>query len=180
MLAAGDTLDQPPTQRATRGVSLVELLMAAAILAALAQTVAPTALDFLHRSRLTSSVSTLVADLNYARGEALARNAPVIVCAKAAASADCAAAPNWQAGWVVCVDANADNICDTTAAGGANPIRVRHAVSSATVITAGAAVLRFTPAGGASGDSAFTIAGGRTAAPARSVRVAANGSVQAF
>ena len=180
MSAARITLRHGTQQRRSRGVSLVEMLMGFAIATILIRIAVPPFADYFSKSRLTSSVSTLVADLNYARGEAITRNTPVIVCAKVADSADCATAPNWHAGWVVCVDANADNVCDAGSATAPNPIRVRHAVSSATVITAGTAVVRFNPAGAITGNDAFTIAGGPSASPTRTIRVTSNGNVRTY
>ena len=132
------------------------------------------------KSRLTSSVSTLVADLNYARGEAIMRNAPVIVCAKVSNSSNCAVTPTWQSGWVVCIDANADNICDTASATVPNPIRVRNGVSTTTPITAGAAVTRFSTVGAVTGNGAFTVTGGPASSPSRTIQVTANGYVRAY
>ena len=180
MLAARRTFERRSMGQIARGISLVEMLMGVAIVTILIKIAAPPFSDFFSKSRLTSSVATLVADLNYARGESITRNAPVIVCAKVADSADCATTPNWHAGWVVCVDAHADYVCDVASITVPNPIRVRHAVSSCTVITAGTAALRFNPAGAVTGNDAFTIAGGPPASPSRPIRVNSNGYVRTY
>ena len=180
MSAARNRLGRYTTGRFSRGVSLVEMLMGVALLAILLKLAAPSFTEFVSKSRLTSSVSTLVADLNYARGEAILRNTPVIVCAKVANSSSCATTPNWQAGWVVCIDANSDNVCDTATTSAPNPMRVRNGVSTTTAITAGAAVLRFSGVGSATGNSAFTIAGGPSSLPSRSIQVTSNGYVRTY
>ena len=180
MFAARNTLDRRMSGRPARGVSMIELMMGVAILAIVLKIAAPSFMDFVSKSRLTSSVSTLVADLNYARGEAIMRNAPVIVCAKVSNSSNCATTPTWQSGWVVCIDANSDNVCDTASATVPNPIRVRNAVSSTTAITAGAAVTRFSTVGAATGNGAFTITGGPASSPSRTIQVTSNGYVRAY
>ena len=180
MPAALGILARCTMRRRSRGISLAGMLMGIAMVTLLGKIAAPPFSDFFSKSRLTSSVATLVADLNYARGESITRNAPVIVCAKVADSADCATTPNWHAGWVVCVDANADYVCDVASITVPNPIRVRHAVSSSTVITAGTAALRFNPAGAVTGNDAFTIAGGPPASPSRTIHVNSNGYVRTY
>jgi type IV fimbrial biogenesis protein FimT len=180
MLAVRNTLDRCKSGRLVRGVSMIELMMGVAIMAIVIKVAAPSFSDFISKSRLTSSVSTLVADLNYARGEAIMRNAPVIVCAKVSNASSCSTTPSWQTGWVVCVDANSDNVCDTASATVPNPIRVRNGVSSTTPITAGAAVTRFSTVGAATGNAAFTVTGGPTTSPSRTIQVTSNGYVRSY
>ncbi len=180
MSAARKTPDRHTARRLARGVSMIELMIGVGILAVVIGIAAPNFKDFVSKSRLTSSVSTLVADLNYARGEAIMRNAPVIVCAKVSNSSNCATTPTWQTGWVVCIDANADNVCDTASATVPNPIRVRNGVSSTTPITAAAAVTRFSTVGAVTGNGAFTVTGGPVSSPSRTIQVTSNGYVRAY
>ena len=180
MSKARNTLDRCTTSHRSRGFSLIEMMMGVAILAIVIKLAAPTFSDFIKKSRLTSSTATLVADLNYARGEAIMRNAPVIVCAKASSSTNCSTTPTWQSGWVVCIDANSDNVCDTASASVPNPMRVRNAISTTTVITAGAPVVRFSSVGAVTGNGAFTIAGGPSTLPSKSIQVTSNGYVRTY
>ena len=180
MSAARNTIDRRTSGHYARGASMVELMMGVAILAVVIKLAAPSFTEFISKSRLTSSVSTLVADLNYARGEAIMRNAPVIVCAKVANASSCATTPTWQSGWVVCVDANSDNVCDTASANVPNPIRVRNGVSTTTPITASAAVTKFSSVGAATGNSAFTVTGGPSSSPSRTIQVTSNGYVRSY
>ena len=180
MLAARKTRSRRSSGHRVRGFSMIEMMMGIAILAILIKIAAPSFSDFISKSRLTSSVSTLVADLNYARGEAIMRNAPVIVCAKVSNASSCATTPTWQTGWVVCVDANSDNVCDTASATVPNPIRVRNGVSSTTPINAGAAVTRFSTVGAVTGNGAFTVTGGPSSSPSRTIQVTSNGYVRSY
>jgi type IV fimbrial biogenesis protein FimT len=180
MLSARKTLVRRTSGHLARGFSMIEMMMGIAILAIVIKVAAPSFSDFVSKSRLTSSVSTLVADLNYARGEAIMRNAPVIVCAKVSNSSSCATTPTWQSGWVVCVDANSDNVCDTASTTVPNPIRVRNGVSSTTPITAGGAVTRFSTVGAVTGNGAFTVTGGPAASPSRTIQVTSNGYVRSY
>jgi type IV fimbrial biogenesis protein FimT len=180
MLTTRNKLDRCKSRRLARGFSMIELMMGVAILAIVIKVAAPSFSEYISKSRLTSSVSTLVSDLNYARGEAIMRNAPVIVCAKVSNGSSCATTPTWQTGWVVCVDANSDNICDTASAAVPNPIRVRNGVSSTTPITAGAAVTRFSSVGAVTGNGAFTVTGGPASSPSRTIQVTSNGYVRSY
>lgn len=180
MLTARETPDLRETVPLSPRLSLIQMLAGIAVLAVLPPLAAPPFTDFVSKSRLASSVATLAADLSYARREAILRSTPVIVCAKETDSSNCATTLNWRAGWIICIDANADNVCDKATASSPNPIRVRHAVSSATVITAGATAVRFNPVGAVTGDGKFTIAGGSAALPSRSIQVTSNGAVQTY
>lgn len=180
MLAARNALERHTIRRDAHGFTLIEMMMGVAILTILVAIGAPSFSDFIKKSQLTSSSSALAADLNYARAEAIMRNAPVIVCAKASSSSTCSTTPTWQSGWLVCVDANSDNVCDTATANAPNPIRQRSAVSSKTPITAGAAVVRFSAVGGMTGNGGFTITGGPSSLPSRTITVTSNGYVRTY
>ena len=92
-----------------RGFSLIELMVTISVLAILLGIAAPSVTQFIVNNRLTSQANGLLADLSRARSEAGARHFPVTICA-AEDSTTCAAATttNWESGWIVFVDANAD------------------------------------------------------------------------
>lgn len=64
-------------RRPSRGVTLVEVLMAIAIMALLTGLAAPSFVDSVARSRLEGTVATLANDLQYARSESLRRRSNV-------------------------------------------------------------------------------------------------------
>lgn len=80
-------------QREAAGFTLVELLVAVAIMAIIASIALPSFGNMLRRSRLTASANELVAALQTARMEAVRRNARITVCPSTTGSA-CAGA-NW-------------------------------------------------------------------------------------
>jgi len=75
-----------------------------AIVGILAAVGAPSFSTFLNNSRLNSTSSQLLNELNLARSEAVKRNARVLVCVRNAAGTDCGTSTNWAAGWLVCYD----------------------------------------------------------------------------
>lgn len=100
-----------------RGVTLIELMVTLVVLAVLLGIAAPSVTQFIVSNRLTSQANGLLADLSRARSEAGARHTPVTVCA-AASSTTCDAAntTNWESGWIVFVDGDADGVVANAAA----------------------------------------------------------------
>ncbi len=82
-----------------RGFSLIELMVAVAILAILASIAAPAMQDMIVQSRLTSQTNELLSAVQFARGEAIKRNQSIRLCS-ADSAGDTACGGNW-AHWVV-------------------------------------------------------------------------------
>jgi len=96
-----------------QGFSLVELLVVIGIGGILLASALPAIGEYLRNNRLTSQTNTLVATINFARGEAITRNQNVFVSAL-----DMSDATNtWGKGWEVWVDGrqDGDGVCATTA-----------------------------------------------------------------
>ena len=94
-----------------KGFSLLELLVVIAIGAILLASALPAVGEYLRNNRLTSQTNTLVATLNFARGEAITRNQNVFISALDGA---------WSKGWEVWVDGRQDG--EGTCTAGANPL----------------------------------------------------------
>ena len=167
----------PRVGRRATGFTTYELMIALAIAAILTVVAAPSMRDFSNESRLRSVSSQLAGDLNFARLEAIKRNARVIVCGKAAATDTCAAGTNWQNGWVVCYDANADHVCDATSATDPNPLKVMRALASNVQLTATAAVIQFNPVGSANASVVLTLKGTWTGTSTRTASIAGTGYI---
>ena len=88
-----------------QGLSLIELVVASAILATLVRFAVPAAQDLLLSIGLASASSELVSDLVLARAEALKRNRRVALC-KSSDGEHCAQAGGWEQGWVYLVYGN--------------------------------------------------------------------------
>ena len=88
-----------PAQRLSRrnqtAFTIIELLVTLSILGVLLAIALPNLRDFIVSNRLSSQVNGFVGLLNYARSEAIARNQPVLVCAKRLADNECVTTDSW-------------------------------------------------------------------------------------
>ena len=81
---------------ASKGFTLVELMVTVSVLAVLVGLALPDLRSFLVSNRLSSDVNGLIGLLNYARSEAIVRNQNVVVCPKNNASNACVTDVNSQ------------------------------------------------------------------------------------
>lgn len=83
------------------GFSLVELMVAVAIMAILAGIAAPSFVSMIAQSRATSQTNDLIGAVQFARSEAIKRNQAVTVCRAASSEASvCASGSTWEH-WIV-------------------------------------------------------------------------------
>ncbi len=83
------------------GFTLIELMVTLVIAGILISIAAPSMASFVKNGRLTSQANTLMADLAFARSEAVKRGANVAVC-RSSDSATCnTGAGTWATGWIV-------------------------------------------------------------------------------
>lgn len=134
-----------PRRRRTRGVTLIELLVAISILAIVAAIATPNFSTFLHNSRISSESAKLFADIEMARSEASRRNATVTICPIASGNA---CSQDWTQPRVIFIDANNDG----TYGAGEELIRNGDAPTGRVVIAAanlgtGANLVRFRSSG---------------------------------
>jgi len=85
------------------GFTLVELMVALAILAILLAIAAPSYRDFVVDSRMSGEANEFLTGLTFARSEAVKRNRPVSMC-KSGNGTGCANSGDWEQGWIVFVD----------------------------------------------------------------------------
>ena len=170
---------RPAAGRAERGFNLVELMITLTVLSVLVATGLPEFSKFVKDIKLGGIASDLRADVQYARSESIRRNARVLVCPRASATATTCAttvtATTWSNGWLVCYDVDANGACDTSSATDPNPTRVRSAIVTPLVLNGPAATLIFFPTGSASASTTFTMTGGTTTT--RTLNVAPSGSL---
>lgn len=93
------------------GFTLVELLVALAVLAITLAIAVPGYQSIVASSRLSAYSGDLLASLQLARSEAIKRNSRVTVC-RSADSESCGGAGGWGAGWLVFVDAANPGVVD--------------------------------------------------------------------
>lgn len=92
-----------------RGFTLIELMVAVAIVAILSAVAAPSFSDMMIRSAIRSASSDLGADINTARAEAIRVGGRVSVCPRSAPTA-MTCGSDWRQGWLVFREAGAAGI----------------------------------------------------------------------
>lgn len=153
---------------------MVELIVTLAIAAVLLAVAGPSFVAFIQNNRLAGQANDLVTMLALARSEAVKRNRPVSVCARGTDVA-CADDANWDNGFLVFADANADGSIDD----GEQILQVRQALEGGnTLRTDGAASVTYR-AGGNTGIAGivFRLCDARGAGDAREIEVSSIGRV---
>lgn len=98
----------PHRMRSACGFTLLELLVTLVVGAILYGLAVPSMRAFIQNARITTQTNELVADLNFARSEAVKRAGHVVVCQSnnpQAATPVCNNSGNWQSGRLIFLDA---------------------------------------------------------------------------
>lgn len=166
-IAKFKTTVMPRGRRSARGFSLIELMIAIALLGILLALAMPSFTGTISRTRIDSAASSMSVALATARSEAIKRGRDVAVC-KSADSTNCTAAGDWSSGWVVYATAG-------------TPIKAFDAPSGG-VSMAGDANLQnavtFTSSGGTSLAGAGTITVCKTGQVSKVISVAVSGRIR--
>lgn len=141
------------SMRNVRGMTVVELLIAVAILGILVTLAAPSFQHQVVSANVSSAVNTFMSDLRFARSEAVRRGSAVVVCRSdspeattPACGSGSGANGNWVSGWVVFDDRDGDGSFST----GDLILRVQSplkAPDAITEATAGSTKFQFTALG---------------------------------
>ncbi len=111
------------------GFTIIELMIVLAIAAILAAIAAPSFTATIQNNRLVTQVNELQASLGLARSEAIKLNNNVTTCPS---SNGTSCIGNWQNGWIVFADDDADAVVD---AGVDTVLRIHGAITGGNTIT---------------------------------------------
>ncbi len=88
------------------GFTIIEMMIAVAVIAILVRIAAPTVRDVTLNARMSAQASNLIVDFATARSEAVHRNARVTICTSSTGSS--CTGTTWEQGWMLFVDNNRD------------------------------------------------------------------------
>ena len=123
------------------GFTLVELLITLLVASILLAVAVPSFNDFIWNNRVVASNNQLVNALAVTRSEAIRRRQNTVLC-PSADQLNCTGNPNWEAGWIIYNDADADGVNDNNAA--ESTLRVWDAQPNGMTITAAGGATRVT------------------------------------
>lgn len=157
-----------------QGFTLLELLIALAIISVLMAIGVPSMRDFIKNDRLVTQINTLVGHLAYARSEAALRHQSVVICASSTRTS--CSTTNWASGWIIFVDS--DNNSDFSA--GEDMLRVVDELSGGNSLSSTVGSLVTYDKRGFAPDSAgsFTLCDDRGDAFKKSITISATGRVR--
>jgi len=169
------------------GFTLIELMVAVAVLAITLAIGVPSFRETILNNRMTTQINELVADLGFARSEAIKRGVPVTLCRRNSDGDDCDSSAAWTNGWVVFSDRDGDGdfeddgdttLCETSVDDCL--LRVRASLASGGSLTYGRDRVTFNSQGFATGfNGTFVFCDSRGATKAKGSIVSNTGRVQA-
>lgn len=89
-----------PASTNARGYTLIELLIGIVVLAILTSVALPSFRDFTRRNAVTTQANAVLADLQYARSDAITRRVVTDICSSTSGTA-CLASNGYDGGWLV-------------------------------------------------------------------------------
>lgn len=160
--------------KSAMGVTLSELLIVIALMGIFAAISVPSYRSIIQNNRAASLTNDFTSLLSYARSEAIKRGISVSVCASATTNQSaCGGNNQWQNGWIVFIDANADGVL----ANANDRLKVFHALPTGATLSSTKSYISYNSDGFVnSGVSIFTLsASGCTGQHGRMVNVSNTG-----
>ena len=145
----GNTLHRRPQLARHHGISLLDFMIALAVLALLLSMGVPSSQALLDDNRLRTTSHELISHLNLARHSAVHQSQQVVLC-PSADGALCVRDNRWQQGWIVFHDENHNNERDPNE----TLLRVAAAQPVASITSGNRKYLRFRFDGTAAGSTA--------------------------
>jgi type IV fimbrial biogenesis protein FimT len=128
-----------PSSVCSSGYTLLELLTVILIVGIFTAIGIPSFQYVTYSNRMSSEVNSLLADMQYARSEAVKEGQPITVCTSSnatSASPSCSGSDTWNTGWIVFIDANGNQKVDT----GEQTLRGQAAFTNTDTFIGGASV----------------------------------------
>lgn len=102
------------TLNRSQGFTLIELMMAIALGVIIISMAAPSFSTAIKNNKVIAETNELIADINFARSEAVKRSTRVVLCRSASPTNNapvCGGSnSNWSSGWLVFADTDADDV----------------------------------------------------------------------
>lgn len=157
------------------GFTVIEMMVSLSVLAVILTLAVPSFHRFVQQQRLTATTNHLVAQLQFARGQAISRGSLVAAC-PSRDGRRCTGGNRWEEGWIVYLDPDKAG----QPAGPQDVLRVVQAMPEHVIHSGGRHRVRFRPSGVAYGTNlTIRVCPRREAESARAVVVSNPGRVRA-
>jgi type IV fimbrial biogenesis protein FimT len=132
------------------GFTLVETMIALAVVAILLTIGVPSFRYVTNSNRIAAEINGLLGDMQFARGEAVKEGQPVTVCVSTSGTT-CTGGNAWQNGWIVFSDVNGNAVVNTAAGDVVLRVQKTFASTDTFVATNAVAAVTFNRMGYANG-----------------------------
>lgn len=159
------------------GFTLVELMISLAVFAIVVSFAIPNFREFIQNNRLISQTNDVISTLQLARSEAVKRRQTLTICAST--NATTCNSSNWEQGWIVFVDVDADGVID----GGVDELlRVGERLAGSNTLRSNSFAsntrVQYSAQGGIDSSGTFTICDTRGATYSRAININVTGRVR--
>ncbi len=164
-------------KRINMGFTLIELIVSVSIAAILISVGIPSFASMIKNSRQSATYNAFVADLSYARSEAVKRSDIVTVCARDSDTA-CKNSASWDDGWLVFADTSGDGSLDA----GETIIKTSGALEDSQTLRpngfTNAGFLQYRGRGNTDSTGIFVICDDRGADEAKAINIVLTGAIR--